>query len=91
VLLSSGGRYVRTLPAFPWVVLDPLLNPLRPIKHFTLKLAPNADDLRTLLTWMRRDRLHPVIAERFPFSNAITALELSKSGRAHGKLVVHIT
>jgi NADPH:quinone reductase-like Zn-dependent oxidoreductase len=90
VLLAGGGRYVRTLPAFPSVLLDPLLNPLRPIKRFTLRLKQNPEDLRTLLTWMRRGRINPLISERFPFGDAAVALERSRTGRARGKLVVAI-
>jgi NADPH:quinone reductase-like Zn-dependent oxidoreductase len=89
-LLASGGNYVRTLPSLPAVVLDPLLNRLRPIKRFTLRLSPNTDDLRALLTWLRRGRIKPVIGERFAFADAVAALERSKSGRAQGKLVVRI-
>jgi NADPH:quinone reductase-like Zn-dependent oxidoreductase len=89
-LLSAGGRYVRTLPRFPSVVFDPLLNSLRPVKRYTLRLQANADDLRTLLTWLRRGRIRPLISERFTLSNAVAALELSRSGHARGKLVVSI-
>lgn len=89
-LLAAGGSYVRTLPAFPALLFDPLLNPLRPLKRYTLRLKPNADDLRTLLTWLRRGRLTPYISQRFAFADAVAALELSRSGKAHGKLVVRI-
>jgi NADPH:quinone reductase-like Zn-dependent oxidoreductase len=90
VLLARGGAYVRTLPAFPSLVLDVLVNPLRPIKRHTLRLKPNADDLRTLLAWMRRGRIRPLVTERFTFASAVRALERSRSGKAHGKLVVQV-
>ncbi len=90
VLLANGGAYVRTLPAFPSLLFDPLLNRLRPIKRHALRLRPNPDDLRTLLGWMRRGRLGPRVTERFAFANALKALELSHSGRARGKLVVQV-
>lgn len=90
VLLPHGGRYVRTLPSFPSVLLDPLLNAARPVKRYTLRLKPNAEDVRTLLNWLRRGRLRPLIAERFAFANAVAALDASSSGRAHGKLVVRV-
>lgn len=89
-LLSGGGRYVRTLPALPSVLFDPLLNALRPIKRFTLRLNPNAEDLRTLLTWLRRERIKPLITERFTLANAVAALERSQTGHARGKLVASI-
>lgn len=89
-LLCGGGRYVSTLPSFPAVLLDPLLNPLRPIRRFTLRLAPNADDLRTLLAWLHRGRIKPLITERFALADTVAALERSKIGHARGKLVVQI-
>jgi NADPH:quinone reductase-like Zn-dependent oxidoreductase len=90
VLLSAGGHYVRTLPKFPATVLDETLNRLRPIKQHTLRLAPNANDLRTLLGLLRSGRIKPLISERFAFGNAVAALVRSRSGRAHGKLVVRV-
>jgi NADPH:quinone reductase-like Zn-dependent oxidoreductase len=90
VLLANGGAYVRTLPSFPSLLLDPLVNPLRPVKRHTLRLKPNADDLRTLLTWMKRGRIRPQVTERFSFANAARALEASRSGKARGKLVVQL-
>jgi len=89
-LLPNGGRYVRTLPAFPSVLLDPLLNVTRPIKRFTLRLKPNAEDVRTLFNWMRRGRIKPLICERFAFADAVAALGASRAGRSHGKLVVRV-
>ena len=90
VLLPNGGRYVRTLPAFPSMLLDPLLNAARPVKRYTLRLKPNADDVRTLLNWLRRGMLKPLISERFALANAAAALDASRVGRAHGKLVVRV-
>ncbi len=90
VLLPNGGRYVRTLPAFPSVLLDPLLNATRPLKRFTLRLKPNAEDVRALFNWMRRGRIKPLISERFAFADAVSALDASRSGRSHGKLVVRV-
>jgi len=90
VLLSRGGACVRTLPSIPAVAFDPLLNVLRPIKRYTLRLKPNVDDLRTLVGWLHRGRIKPVVTERFTFANAVQALERSRSGKARGKLVVQI-
>jgi NADPH:quinone reductase-like Zn-dependent oxidoreductase len=89
-LLPNGGRYVRTLPAFPSVLLDPLLNATRPVKRFTLRLKPNTDDVRTLLNWMRRGMLRPLISERVVLANAVAALGQLQAGRVHGKLVVGV-
>jgi NADPH:quinone reductase-like Zn-dependent oxidoreductase len=89
-LLPNGGRYVRTLPSFPTMLLDPLLNAARPVKRFTLRLKPNTDDVRTLLNWMRRGMLRPLVSERVAFTDAIAALDRLQAGRAHGKLVVNV-
>jgi NADPH:quinone reductase-like Zn-dependent oxidoreductase len=89
-LLPQGGRYVRSLPKFPSLLLDPLANPLRRTRRFTLKLKPNVDDLRTLLTWLRKGRVRPLVAGRYSLGNALLALELSESGRARGKLVIRV-
>jgi len=91
VLLSRGGTCVRTLPSIPAVAFDPLLNMMRPIKRYTLRLKPNAEDLRTLVGWLRRGRIKPVVGERFSFANAVQALERSRSGKARGKLVVQVS
>jgi NADPH:quinone reductase-like Zn-dependent oxidoreductase len=90
-LMPNGGRYVRTLPAFPSVLLDPVLNATRPVKRFTLKLKPNTEDVRTLLNWMRRGMLKPLISERVALANAIAALDHLQAGRAQGKLVVGVS
>jgi NADPH:quinone reductase-like Zn-dependent oxidoreductase len=90
VLLADGGHYVNTLPKFPAVIFDPLLNAFRRIKRHTLKLNANAADLRTLIGWVRDGRLRPIVSERFDFAHAVQALELSRTGHARGKLVVRI-
>ena len=77
--------------SFPSMLLDPLLNAARPVKRFTLKLKPNTDDVRTLLNWMRRGMLKPLISERVAFANAIAALDQLQAGRSYGKLVVAVS
>lgn len=89
-LLASRGRYVATLPKFPDVVFDTLLNPLRTRKRFTLRLQPSSADLATLMQWMAEGRLAAMISARFPADEAVRALELSKDGRVRGKLVVRL-
>ncbi len=90
VLLADGGHYVNTLPKFPAMFVDPLLNALRRVKRHTLKLNANDADLRQLLAWMNEGRVRPLIAERFDFADAKAALERSRSGHARGKLIVRI-
>ena len=46
------------------------------------------EDLRTLLQLLREDKIHPVVAERLPFTDARRAHELLESSAAKGKLVL---
>jgi NADPH:quinone reductase len=47
-----------------------------------------AEDFRALLELLREGRIHPVVAERLPFSEARHAHELLESSAAKGKLVL---
>ena len=89
-LLANGGHYVSTLPRFPGLLLDPLLNRLRQTQHHALRLEPNRADLQTLLAWLADGRLQPRITAHFEAADAARALAQSKSGHARGKLVVRI-
>lgn len=89
-LLPDGGIAVATLPRFPGVVLDVLLNPLRRLKRHTLRLSHRAADLQQLMAWVAAGRLHPQIAARLPFEQAREALLRSRSGHVHGKLLVQV-
>jgi NADPH:quinone reductase-like Zn-dependent oxidoreductase len=89
-LLGERGRYVATLPRFPGVVFDTLLNPLRARKRHALRLEPTPADLDLLLRWMAAGRLVAHLSARFPADAATTALAASKSGQARGKLVVRL-
>lgn len=89
-LLASRGRYVATLPKFPGMVFDPLLNRLRTRQRFALRLQPTSADLAALMQWMTEGRLAAKISARFPADEAVRALELSKGGRVRGKLVVRL-
>ncbi|MDZ7651924.1 MAG: NADP-dependent oxidoreductase [Burkholderiaceae bacterium] len=89
-LLANGGHYVSTLPRFPWVVLDPLLNRFRRTRRHALQLAPTRADLQTLLDWVAEDRVQPRITAHFEAAAAVQALAQSKAGQARGKLVVRL-
>ena len=47
-----------------------------------------AEDFQVLLGLLREGKLHPVVAERLPFSEARRAHELLESSAAKGKLVL---
>ncbi|HSE70741.1 MAG TPA: medium chain dehydrogenase/reductase family protein [Nocardioidaceae bacterium] len=47
-----------------------------------------ADDFRELLDMLRRDQIHPVVAERLPLSEIRRAHELLEQSAARGKLVL---
>jgi NADPH:quinone reductase-like Zn-dependent oxidoreductase len=46
------------------------------------------EDFRALLDLLRADRIHPVVAERLPLSNARRAHELLESSASKGTLVL---
>jgi hypothetical protein len=46
------------------------------------------EDFRALLELLREQKIHPVVAERLPFSEARRAHELLESSAAKGKLVL---
>jgi NADPH:quinone reductase-like Zn-dependent oxidoreductase len=46
------------------------------------------EDLAVLLELLRADKIHPVVAERLPLSEARRAHELLESSAAKGKLVL---
>jgi NADPH2:quinone reductase len=47
-----------------------------------------AEDFEVLLRLLREDRIHPVVAERLPFSEARRAHEMLETSAAKGKLVL---
>ncbi len=47
-----------------------------------------AEDFQVLLELLRKDKIHPVVAERLPFSEARRAHEMLESSAAKGKLVL---
>jgi NADPH:quinone reductase-like Zn-dependent oxidoreductase len=46
------------------------------------------EDFRALLDLLREDKIHPVVAERLPLSDARRAHELLESSADKGKLVL---
>lgn len=87
-LLGRGGRYVSTLPRVPGIVLDPLVNPFRRTKRYTLRLAVRRPDLDVLLRWMQDGRVRAAISEILPAARTVEALARSKDGHVRGKLVI---
>lgn len=55
-----------------------------------LKFAPEAltDSLAELFAWHAEGRLHPHISHRLPLSRAAEGLELLRSRRSTGKVVI---
>ncbi len=89
-LLAPGGHCVTTLPRFPSVVLDPLLNPFRRSRRHALQLKPTRADMLTLLDWVADGRVQPRIGAHFEADDTVQALAQSKAGHARGKLVVRL-
>jgi NADPH:quinone reductase-like Zn-dependent oxidoreductase len=89
-LLGSHGHYVSTLPRFPQVVFDSLLNLVRAGKRRVLMLKPGDTDLEQLMAQLAAGHLRVVVERAFPLVEAAQALALSRAGHVRGKLVVAI-
>lgn len=59
-------------------------------KYEFLACQSKAEDFRQLATWMQEGKVKAV-TEVFPFEEAVTAYEKSRSGRARGKVVVRVS
>ncbi|HTN50259.1 MAG TPA: NADP-dependent oxidoreductase [Burkholderiaceae bacterium] len=89
-LLPNGGTVAVTLPSFPGVILDPLLNPFRRIRRKTLRLDLNAAQLEQMLAMIAEGRLPVRLTRSYRFEDAVAALVESRGGRARGKLGVAV-
>lgn len=87
-LLPSGGAYVATLPSFPGVIIDPLLNVFRQRRSHALRLEPDAAQLAQLLAMVAEQRVPVQLSRVYSFANALDALAESRRGHTHGKLTV---
>lgn len=89
-LLKRGGRYASTLPNAWTYTLDPLLNRLGRIRRYAVMLQPNAAAMAELAGCVEQGKLRCEIAEEFPLEEVPRAIELSRSGRVAGKLVIRV-
>lgn len=89
-LLPRGGPIAVTLPSFPAMFLDPLLNRLRARQRTTLRLTPTVPQLTQLLQLVAAGRVPVTVSRVFAFEDSVAALVLSRGGRARGKLAVSI-
>jgi NADPH:quinone reductase-like Zn-dependent oxidoreductase len=89
-LMPQGGHAVATLPRFPGVAFDPLLNPLRAIKRHTLMLKTSGDDVATLLRGAEQGTFAPRVTQRYAMTDALQALLASRGGHVRGKLVIDV-
>jgi NADPH:quinone reductase-like Zn-dependent oxidoreductase len=90
LLMPAGGDIAVTLPSFPGVIFDPLLNPLRRIRWHTLRLEPNAAELEQVLAQIAAGKLTVRLTRTYPFDAAVEALIESRGGHARGKVAVAI-
>jgi NADPH:quinone reductase-like Zn-dependent oxidoreductase len=91
MLMPAGGDIAVTLPSFPGVIFDPLLNPLRRIRWHTLRLEPNAAELSQVLAQVAAGKLTVRLTRSYPFDAAVEALAESRGGHVRGKIAVAIT
>lgn len=89
-LLRRGGHYASTLPSGWTYTLDPLLNRLGRLERHAVMLAPDERAMDELLGYLDAGRLRCEIAGVFPLEEAARAIELSRSGRVSGKLVIRV-
>jgi NADPH:quinone reductase-like Zn-dependent oxidoreductase len=87
-LMPGGGRVAVTLPSFPGVIFDPLLNPLRRIRRATLRLVPTASALEELLARVAEGRLPVPLTRSSPLDDAVAAYVASRSGHMRGKVAL---
>lgn len=90
VLLPHGGTVAVTLPSFPGVLTDPLLNPFRRIRRRTLRLEPNAAQLEQLFALITEGRVSMPLTRCLRFDDAVAALAESRGGSVRGKLAVAV-
>ena len=51
---------------------------------------PSTDDLKQIGSWMKEGKVRAIVDEVFDWEDAPQAFEKLKTGRARGKLVVHV-
>jgi alkaline phosphatase D len=60
-------------------------------RSYQLMMAkPSTDDLRQIGSWMKEGKVRAILDEVFDWEDAPQAFEKLKTGRAKGKLVVHV-
>lgn len=89
-LLKRGGHYASTLPNGWTYTLDPLLNRVGPVRRHAVMLRPDERALEELLGYVAAGRLRCEIGGEFRLEAVPQAIELSRSGRVAGKLVVRV-
>ncbi len=89
-LLERGGRYASTLPNAWTYTLDPLLNRLGRLEHYAVMLRPSKPAISELLRGWGEGKLRCVVAEEFPLEKVAHAIEISRTGRVAGKLVIRV-
>jgi NADPH:quinone reductase-like Zn-dependent oxidoreductase len=89
-LLAVDGHYVSTVPQFPQVIADTLLNFVRRGKRHVLILKLVPADLEHLMQQLAAGHLRVAIEQKYPLAGAAQALAASRAGHVHGKLVVAI-
>ena len=87
--LSSGGRYVTTVPK-PRILLDRLRTVLGPQGASMVVVHSNRQDLELVGGWLEDGKLRPVIDRILPLSEIAEGHRYLQTKRARGKVVVSI-
>jgi NADPH:quinone reductase-like Zn-dependent oxidoreductase len=89
-LLSDDGIYASTTVRFPQIVGDTVMNFVRRSKRRVLMLKLNPADIEWLMQQLATGAVRVAVARSYPLAEAAAALEESRAGHVHGKLVVTI-
>lgn len=89
-LLGPDGHAISTLPRFPQVIFDTVLNLARRGKRRPLVLKVERAALEHLVEQLASGHLTVAVQQTFPLERTAVALALSRTGRVRGKLVVAV-
>jgi NADPH:quinone reductase-like Zn-dependent oxidoreductase len=70
--------------------VDPLLNRVGRLGRHAVMLQPNEPAMNEVLRYVEEGRLRCEIAAEFPLQQTAQAIELSRTGRVAGKIVIRV-
>ncbi|MDT8446922.1 MAG: NAD(P)-dependent alcohol dehydrogenase [bacterium] len=86
--LAHGGRYVSTQAGLLGMLWLPPRNLVFAKKRLQVMVESRLKDLNQLALWVEEGTLRPVIAQVYPFTEVLQAVQASEEGHVAGKLVL---